>query len=80
MKPRVKRRSMRAKARPLQQMSKEELFARMNASAQKVLDNLMKAYEAGSKEGFEANDEDEVIELLKEAKALREKVKNITGT
>lgn len=68
------------KAKQLQNMSKEELFAKMNASAQRVLDNLMKAYEAGSKEGFESSEEDQVIELLKRAKSLRDKVKGITET
>jgi hypothetical protein len=62
----------------LLKLSKEELFAKLNASAQRTLDSLMKAYEAGSREGFEAGEEEQVIELLKRAKALRDEVRRIT--
>ncbi len=62
----------------LKGLSKEELFAKLNASAEKTLDALMKAYEVGTKEGFEADEEDQSIEILRRAKALRNKVRDMT--
>ena len=60
-------------------MSSEELFATLNASAQKTLDALLKAYEAGMKEGFEKGHEDQLIEILRRVRALRDDVRRITG-
>ena len=63
----------------MMQMTKEEVFAKLNASAARTLEALQKAYEAGAKAGFEGDEEDQVIELLRRAKALRDHVKQITG-
>ena len=60
-------------------MSKEELFATLNASADKTLNALMKAYEASAKKGFELGEEEQLIEILRRAKALREEVRRVTA-
>ena len=82
MAERAKRKTVRRKQpavpKELANLSKEEIFARLNASAERTLEALMKAYEAGTKEGFEGKEEDRVMELLKRAKALRDKVGHIT--
>ena len=59
-------------------VSKEELFAKLNASAERTLEALQKAYEAGAKARFEADEEDQLIELLRRAKAMREEIRRIT--
>ena len=60
-------------------VSQEELFAKLNASAEKTLDAIMKVYEAGAQEGFEGGEEDRLIEILRRAKALRDEVRRVTG-
>jgi len=64
--------------KPTVLISKEELFAKLNASAQRTLDALMKAYEAGKKEGITDEEEDQLIEIMRRAKPLRDEVKKIT--
>ena len=59
-------------------LTKEAVFARLNESAERTLWALTQAYEAGVKKGFEVDEEDQLIELLKRAKRLKEEVKRIT--
>ncbi len=59
-------------------MSREELIAKLNASAERTLSSLQKAYEAGLKEGMSDEEEDQLIELMRQAKDLKEKVWRIT--
>ncbi len=66
------------KTEPDQAMGKDELFAKLNASAEKTLNALMKAYEAGAKKGLEKHEEDQLIEILRRVKALRDEVQRIT--
>ena len=63
----------------LKKLSKEEMFAKLNASAQRTLDALMAAYEAGMKEGISEEEQDQVIELMRRAKDLREKIHTMTS-
>ena len=72
-----KRTPLSKKNAALKKLTKEELFATMNASAERTLWALMKASKAGSKKGFKADEEDQLIELLKRAKRLKEHVKRI---
>lgn len=59
--------------------SKEEIFAKLNGSSQRMLDSLIAAYEAGMKEGISDDEQDKVIELMRRAKLLRDKVKDMTS-
>jgi hypothetical protein len=58
--------------------SKEEIFAKMNASAARMLEALQGAYHAGMKEGITNDEEDQLIGLLQRAKKFRENIKNLT--
>ena len=60
------------------QPSKEEVFAKMNASAARMLEALQGAYQAGMKEGLTDDDEDQLIELLRRAKEFREGIRDLT--
>lgn len=71
-------RTKKVRQEELEALSKEELFAKLNASAQKTLDALMKAYEAGAKAGFGQGEEDQLIEILRRAKHLRDEVQRAT--
>lgn len=62
-----------------QTMSREELIAKLNASAERTLSSLQKAYEAGLKEGMSDEEEDRLIELMRRAKDLKDKVLRITS-
>jgi len=62
----------------LANLTKEELFAKLQASAERTLWALEQAYDTGLQEGFEGDEEDQLIELLRRAKHLREDVKRIT--
>lgn len=64
---------------PSPAISKEELFAKMNASAARMLEALQGAYEAGMKEGITDCEEDQLIELLRRAKNFRENIQKLTG-
>ena len=59
-------------------MTQEEIFAKLNASAERTLEALQEAYEAGMKEGFSDEEEDQLIEVMRRAKALRDKVRDVT--
>ncbi len=74
-----KKKSGKASKADLAKMSKEELFTRLNGSAGRTLEALQQAYEAGMKAGISDDEEDQVIELLRRAKKLRDEVKRITS-
>ena len=57
--------------------SKEEIFEKLNASAQRTLDSLMAAYETGMKAGISEEEQDQVIELMRRAKDLRDQLRNL---
>lgn len=59
--------------------TKEEIFAKLNQSSDRTLEALMKAYEAGMKAGISEEEQDQVIELLRRAKELRDKIRKITS-
>ena len=59
-------------------MSKQALFAKLNASAARTLWALQQAYDAGVNKGFDGDEEDQLIELLRRAKHLKDEVKRIT--
>lgn len=61
------------------EMMKEELFARMNASAERMLESLQSAYFAGMKEGMDHDHEDHILELLQKTKKLRDEVQKISS-
>ena len=69
----------RTKPRIGEDITKEEVFAKLNASAERTLRALQQAYEAGAKAGFEGSEEDTVIELLRRAKKLRDQVREMTS-
>lgn len=71
-------RAKKLRREDLEKLSKEEVFAKLNASAQRTLDALMKAYETGMEEGISDKEEDQVIELLRRAKKFRDAVKQLT--
>lgn len=71
--------TQKSEPKPAASLSKEELFERLNASAQRTLDALMKAYEAGMKEGLSDEEEDQLIEILKRAKRLSDQMRQITS-
>lgn len=63
----------------LEKITKEEMFVKLRASAARTLDNLEKAYEAGMKEGITEDEQDQMIDAMRRAKALRDKVLEVTG-
>ncbi len=65
------------KLEELSKLSKEEVFAKMKASSERMLQALQSAYEAGMKEGISDDEEDQVIELLQKAKKLRDEVNRV---
>lgn len=62
------------------EMSREEIITRLNESAEKSFSALMKAYEVGVKEGLSDEEEDKLIELLRQSKDLKEKIRQITSS
>ena len=77
---RTGRRKRRGKTPVLkpEEMTQEEIFAKLNASAERTLEALQKAYEAGMKEGLSDEEEDQLIEVMRRAKALRDTVRDVT--
>ena len=67
------------KKEDLPKFNQEEVFEKLNASAQKTLDALMGAYEAGMKGGISEEEQTQMIELMRRAKVLRDKIKDITS-
>lgn len=59
-------------------VNKKEVFAKMNASAERMLSALGSAYQAGMKEGITDEEEDQLIELLRRAKVFCDNIKKIT--
>jgi len=60
-------------------MTREEVFAKLNQSSERMLQALQSAYEAGIKEGIGDAAEDQVIELLRRAKKLRDEIRRATS-
>lgn len=58
--------------------SREEVFAKLNASAERTLRALEQAYEAGKKEGISDEEQDQLIEALRRAKNLRDEIRQMT--
>lgn len=55
-----------------------ELFARLNASAERMLWALQRAYEVGTQAGISDQEEDQLLESLQRAKRFKETARAIT--
>lgn len=71
--------SSRKKAKLPTNLTREEVFQKMQASSEKMLEALQSAYLAGMKEGFDHDEEDQVLELLQKTKKLRDEVRKIAS-
>lgn len=63
---------------PLPVVGREELFAKLDASSEKLIQSLQGAYDAGMKKGLTPAEQEKLSELLQHAARLREQVQRIT--
>ena len=63
---------------PLPAESKEDVFAKLDAGSEKLIQSLQGAYEAGMKQGLTPAEQEKLSELLRHAAKLREQ--DVQGT